>query len=793
MLGLLTNTALGPVGAGTAPPNSNGTVGQAWDNTWIGVYSIDGIAGNVLCADNDVHTYPTGSFGPGSDVGSSGDASAIAYLLNHHGGTTNPDTAAAIDAANSKWGIHTSSADYATAVSHGLGDLIDAIMVEGRANAGPYTTTISGLVQHGGGGRWDTTYTATVHVASAAGFGVAGQPVTLATANVNVSTNSLVTDAAGNATFTYSIPSSGGTSNYAIAPHTNSPVLVQYPNLNGNQPVVGYRPQDTSASFEGGVDPLISANIIKYAEGDVSKTPVAGATFKFTASDGSVLGSITTTTAPLPLAGMEPGATYTVTETEYTGAAGLYIPVAASNGYSITIPLTASDGYQLAFANPATPVVAIVTQANYQSVETNVVLTDKVTVTGNDGENGTITGVLHGPASVPESGKCADVTALAWAQAAVVGTFTTAVNGVVNSGNGDYVVIGSAPTAAGCYGWTETIMLAPSDASASSPPTAASESTLVIAPSIATQISLPVAMPGHTLHDTITFAQTGTSLATPPANLGTATVRLAYLPFPGASTICADITALQWKDFVFAHPSAVVKTETLVVPANGTLVSGDYVVPPSRVGCYSYEVTFHSALAPSSATVSEFGAATETATVIAPVVTTQMSANKVTDTALVIDTITVTGLHGLTGTLSGVLLGPVTPNLAGTCDDVTYNTAVFVGSFGDLVADHDGSDYVTTSVSVTPGLTACYTGYEFLTIGGRVFYTPTPGEITETVLASTAAVGAGSGSLIINTGNPGSSSSVSLMPVIAGSVAILFALAGGGLLLLGTRRRRRTD
>jgi hypothetical protein len=799
LVGVLTLAGFGyggvrPAGADTPLPNSQGSIGRAWNDSWIGVYNIPGIDGNALCSDNDIHTYPTGDFSAGQDYASSGDGSAIAYLLHRYASSDDPDVQAAIDAANSKWGAHTSSTDYSIAVEHGLGDTIDAIMAEGRANAGPYVITVSGLIQHGGGGSFDITYTATVHVAAAEGGPVSGQTVTLTGSNATILNGTVVTDAAGNATFQYTIPA-GINPNYSIAAHTASPVLVEYLNLNGNQPVVTYRGQDTAAAFDGGVDPHVSATIIKYAEGDTTRTPVAGATFRFTAADGTVLGTITTTDVPAPLEGFAPGATYTVTETQYSGPAGLYIPAAATIGYQITIPTTATDGFQLAFANPHIPVVTVATQANYQIVETNVPLADAVSVAGNDGEDGTINATLHGPAPVPASGQCGDITAEEWAETKIVGTYTVAVTASVNNGNGDYEIIGAAPTVAGCYGWTETITLTPSKATASSPPTSPGESTLVVAPTVRTTISQRVALPGDTLTDTITVSGTGSIPANNANTLGTVVVTLAYMPFHDTAMRCADITPGGWRTYIAAHPNMLVKTETLTVPASGTLVSGAYTIPAGAIGCYSYAETFRSALSPNATTVTEFGDVTETATVIAPTISTLMSSHSIADTDTVVDTITVSGLHGQSGVLSGVLLGPATPNPAGTCDGVMYDVTAFVATFDPIIADHDGSDYATNPVAVTPGFTACYTGYESLTIGDRTFYTPTPGEVTETVLATPPSTGtglasAGSGAAaLINTGNPGPGDIRSTTATVAGVFAILIGLLGAGLVLA----RRRSD
>jgi len=104
------------------------------------------------------------------------------------------------------------------------------------------------------------------------------------------------------------------------------------------------------------------------------------------------------------------------------------------------------------------------------------VLSDDVTVAGDDGEPGVISATLYGPVAPPASMSCSDLTLAQWE------TGATQNFNVDVTGNGSYTVTGPASTSAGCYGWSDTVTLTPSGATSSSSPTDPGESTSVTVP-----------------------------------------------------------------------------------------------------------------------------------------------------------------------------------------------------------------------------------------------------------------------------------------------------------------------
>jgi len=164
-------------------------------------------------------------------------------------------------------------------------------------------------------------------------------------------------------------------------------------------------------------------------------------------------------------------------------------------------------------------------------------------------------------------------------------------------------------------------------------------------------------------------------------------------------------------------------------------------------GCFTYAEVFTPAAAagaPAPATVvTAPGDVTESSTAVAPMVTTTASAQNVSDTAAVTDTVVVTGLHGATGVVSGQLLGPVNaPAGATNCAGVSFAGAAPVGSFADFPVAADGS-FVSGAVNVKPGVNGCYSFVETLKVdqlAGRTVVTTPAGVPSETVLATTAGV-----------------------------------------------------
>jgi len=437
-------------------------------------------------------------------------------------------------------------------------------------------------------------------------------------------------------------------------------------------------------------------------------------------------------------------------------------PVSSSvsvNGNAVVAPPVATP-----------PALTIGTVASPQSAAPGATLRDTVTVGGDNGESGTINATLFGPVQPNANGS---PLTLAQYQAAPAQQFTAPINGAVNMGNGDVVINGPVVTQPGTYGWAETATVTAAggtapNGTATSAPTAPMESQVVtpavvpvpvvtppvtppvvtppvVVPPVVTPpatlktaVSQQFSTPGDVLKDTITV--TGAAAAG-----GKVEAELYYQPFANGSTVCSTITPAAWAAFIAAHPESKVFDQVIPVTGPGDVVTMPYTV--QAPGCFTYAEVFTPAAAagaPAPATVvTAPGDVTESSTAIAPMVTTAASAQNVSDTAAVTDTVVVTGLHGATGVVSGQLLGPVNaPAGATNCMGVSFAGATPVGSFADFPVAADGS-FVSGAVNVKPGVNGCYSFRETLRVdqlAGRTVVTTPLGVPSETVLATTAAV-----------------------------------------------------
>jgi len=418
-------------------------------------------------------------------------------------------------------------------------------------------------------------------------------------------------------------------------------------------------------------------------------------------------------------------------------------PVSSSvsvNGNAVVAPPVATP-----------PALTIGTVASPQSAAPGATLRDTVTVGGDTGENGTINATLFGPVQPNADGS---PLTLAQYQAAPAQQFTAPINGAVNMGNGNVVIQGPVVTQPGTYGWAETATVTAAggtapNGTATSAPTAPMESQVVtpavvpvpvVTPpaTLKTAVSQQFSTPGDVLKDTITV--TGAAAAG-----GKVEAELYYQPFANGSTVCSTITPADWAAFIAAHPESKVFDQVIPVTGPGDVVTMPYTV--QAPGCFTYAEVFTPAAAagaPAPATVvTAPGDVTESSTAIAPMVTTTASAQNVSDTAAVTDTVVVTGLHGATGVVSGQLLGPVNaPAGATNCAGVSFAGATPVGSFADFPVAKDGS-FVSGAVNVKPGVNGCYSFVETLKVdqlAGRTVVTTPAGVPSETVLATTAVV-----------------------------------------------------
>ena len=830
------------------------------------------------------------------------------------------------------------------------------IVTQARRYGGPYTLTVNGLPSNATDPNFTSTYAAYVHV-SGPGGSISGVAVALSATGASIWA-SATTDSSGDAWFNVRPTNQ----NFTVSARISDPADLIRADAQGTTPstsqsIVSYGNVTHSATAKGSVDPTVTASLVKLTVGN--PTPQQ-ATFNVVDDTvGATLPNSPITTnagSPTPLSYITPGHRYTFTET--VAPPGAYIP--ADPNFVVTVPTTAGNGYQITLTDPKMPVLgvatvaspaqttvrtgvpladavtvtgddgengtitatlhgpvtpaagatdctgitaaqwaaaatrrytasvvgstnggngtytvtstpvtalgcygwsevvtvtpsgasttsaatatgestlvtapspAIATQANYQLTPTGNALADAVTVTGDDGENGTITATLHGPAT-PAAGAtdCTGITAAQWAAAATQ-TFTTPVNGASNNGNATYTVQGPVPSASGCYGWSEHLALTPSGATADSPATAPQESTLVTTPTAITQASEQFGLVGDRVHDTVTMSGT-TSTPAPPTvsgsgvSCGTASysgpmasypptaprcgvatlvVVTYFMPYQSTAQVCSQVTTAQWQSYIAANPtSAPVRVDVFGINHDGQVQSSDYTV--TRPGCVTYEEAWQlgqlsnpAATPPTtnsnpSVVLSQPGAANEVTSIVAPTVTTKMSVPTGTSptTMQLYDVADVRNTHGAPVIVHDVLLGPADPATGQSgCATAQFDPkAKPFRSFNDIAVTADGS-YRTNEVTVPRTTkTQCYVGYESLSIpafgadgqavanSSRGAYTGPLGETAELALVAPLKSGGvtSGGNNRIDTGRPGPGSGPDL-PLVIGGIALLTALA----------------
>ena len=697
---------------------------------WLGYYSIAGIPGPLVCGHNgDGSWYPAGPYAAGQVVATSGDGGAVAWLLQHYATTTDPTQAAAIDAINSKYGSNDGGLDdYNIAEANGLGSEIDSMLAAGRQNAGPYKITIAGLVTSATG-HFDVTYSATVKVHSAAGFAVPNLTVKLTSNNAKLSTASVRTNNNGQATFKYSVPL-GPSGNFTITAASSAPVLIRYNYLGGSgagkpQDVVGFGTRPVSMTAAGSVDPYVgNLTFIKYTAGDASKTPVAGAVYSVTdLTDGRQLGSITSQAVPISLGGANIQSCDVLQFTETKAPPGHYL----AGPVTVTIPCTATSDYQIAVADPVTPTPGITTAANAVLARPDTVLSDSVTITGDDGEDGTDTASIVLVTPAPAGSSCASITAAQWGAGTTLATYTHQIDGSVNNGNGTFTITGSSAitygmSITGCYGWKHHLILSPSGATADSAPTDSGENSLVMIPRLSTRASSTgLIQAGDYLTDTVTLADTHGQPATLVGEFDRTGPRAS-----GRQTVCSNGPPDQW-------PNSVKVASIAAFTITG---DGDHPVPgkyrSTTPACYSFGYTatvgMPAGQPPLTINLAP-GDPSETAWAVMPTPTLATTANAgLTGTATVLsDRVTVSSNNAEDGTDTAALVGPVKADPAAQdCWGVTAAQWAAAGTIATYThARSTGRSTTATARSPSPARRSAPPG-QAATGGATTWCSPRP-------------------------------------------------------------------
>lgn len=355
----------------------------------------------------------------------------------------------------------------------------EAMLTAATKLAGPYSVSVvlpAGEVAPG------STAAANVTIRSASGALVPDARISLSATGVTLSTSTIVTNSAGKATVRFTVPASPGQT-YQLRASVQSWTTLRVYDSPREQKMISAGPPSTQQGAAGGaIQHDRAVLLVKAAQDDRGATPVPGYTYRITDDTGAeVTPPVTSgaTAAAAQIGRLRLGVRYHATEVSGPRSGGtLYVP--DKRTVDFTVP-AGTGPWTLVTRDPRMPVPAVTTQVGEAVARIGARLSDAVTVTGNDGENATITAIRYGPVPPPSSGACADIP-LATYLAAASREYSMQVDGSVGGGNGTFPIVGEAVSAPGCYGWAETLRLTPSGATASSPPTAPHESTLVPAP-----------------------------------------------------------------------------------------------------------------------------------------------------------------------------------------------------------------------------------------------------------------------------------------------------------------------
>jgi uncharacterized repeat protein (TIGR01451 family) len=356
---------------------------------------------------------------------------------------------------------------------------------------------------------------------------------------------------------------------------------------------------------------------------------------------------------------------------------------ADANVTSSGAPLLPAEGPKVGLTAPASPLLpTVATSASAPSVNPGDPFSDAVDVANTGGASGTLGWQLVGPVAPDSNGGCDNAD---WTGAATVDTGTIPV-----AGDGTYTTATSDPTAAGCYGYVDTLTgsawLAPVTTAAGTP----GETVLVKPATLSTTASAARMLPGDKVTDSIALTGTGTN----PGS-GTISWRLLGPIAPAADGTC---TALDWSG------APTDDSGTISISGDGTDTTASSA--PTATGCYSY-VDSLDAPYPGAPAASAAGAAGETVLVAVPSLSTTVSSASVLTGDQVDDAIIVHGTGGQPGSIAWTLLGPVAPAAGGGCAGVSWSGAATAAQ-GTLAVAGDGT--YTTPVSKLTNA-GCY-GYE---------------------------------------------------------------------------------
>ncbi len=336
---------------------------------------------------------------------------------------------------------------------------------------------------------------------------------------------------------------------------------------------------------------------------------------------------------------------------------------------------------------------------------------DTIWVSGDDGENGTITATMDS-VPAPATGDC---TKASWAKPTAVVTQNLELNGARSRGNYRVSATPVRVTRSGvCVTWVESLRLTPSGATAATVPGQPPETALALSPTIHTAASVQLALPGRTIHDAAVVrglygdtAKIAGSLLGPVAPVDGTCKRVDWSGAPKAAAIAA-----------------------VSIRGSGTYDVGSYKIGAGE-GCYTYVETLtpHTTIGSPVTITTAAGQATETLLVIHPTMhtlTQQARPNRKLS-----DKITVAGIDHATAQIKVQLL--LAPAVKGGCIAVDWHGARVIGR-STITVSRDGT--VRTKplgpAYTLAGRTSCTTFVETMVVAGQVVLRTHPGESSET-------------------------------------------------------------
>ncbi len=401
----------------------------------------------------------------------------------------------------------------------------------------------------------------------------------------------------------------------------------------------------------------------------VSGKPLAGAVLEVKdLTTGRELGRVVTADAPRPLVDpftrsgrLDPSHRYELSELK--APAGYYVPADHTRIFSGTAQ---QRKLTLRVTDPRLPTPSLSTQLQpapsspgSQVVQAGDAIGDSVSVSGDDGEQGTLTAKLEAVPAPPD-GVCAQAS---FAAASTLATRTVTVNGAVDGGNQTYAVPAATVSTGGeCVSWIDALTLEPSGVRYSTRAGVPAESALVIAPAIHTSVSVPLALDGARVHDDVTVSGDYGQPA-----------RLSGSLLGPLRPIHDSCRMLDWAHARVAHEFGPVR-----VGGNGIYRVGSYLLAPALAGCYSYVDNLRATtnVAALGVVRSSAGQAAETLLAIRPSMRTVSS--RLAPDGKLRDAITVAGLDGRPAAVTARLL--LAPATDGSCRGVDWGRAQVLGT-----------------------------------------------------------------------------------------------------------------